>query len=41
VYLGCRAFRGFLPLCAEFVGPNDAEIAIVAGNQLATAVVAP
>jgi len=36
----CRAFLGFLPLYAKIVGLNDAEIAIVLGSQLATAVVA-
>jgi DHA1 family multidrug resistance protein-like MFS transporter len=40
MYLGYGAFLGFLPLYAKTVGLNDAEIAIVLGSQLATAVVA-
>jgi MFS transporter, DHA1 family, multidrug resistance protein len=40
MYLGYGAFLGFLPLYAKSVGLNDAEIAIVLGSQLATAVVA-
>jgi hypothetical protein len=39
-HLGYGAFLGFLPLYAKTVGLNDAEIAIVLGSQLATAVVA-
>src|SRR5216684_6051046 len=40
MYLGYGAFLGFLPIYAKTVGLNDAEIAIVLGSQLATAVVA-
>src|SRR5947207_2574210 len=40
MYLGYGAFLGFLPIYARTVGLNDAEIAIVLGSQLATAVVA-
>jgi MFS transporter, DHA1 family, multidrug resistance protein len=40
MYLGYGAFLGFLPIYAKSVGLNDAEIALVLGNQLATAVVA-
>src|SRR5437667_6677672 len=39
-YLGLGAFPGFLPIYAKKVGLNEAEIAIVLGSQLATAVVA-
>jgi len=35
-----RRFSRFLPIYAKTVGLNDAEIAIVLGSQLATAVVA-
>jgi MFS family permease len=40
MYLGYGAFLGFLPIYAKTAGLNDAEIAIVLGSQLATAVVA-
>jgi MFS transporter, DHA1 family, multidrug resistance protein len=40
MYLGYGAFLGFLPIYAKTVGLNNAEIAIVLGSQLATAVVA-
>src|SRR5207247_1725254 len=40
MYLGYGAFLGFLPIYAKTVGLNDAEIAIVLGSQLATAVIA-
>jgi len=40
MYLGYGAFLGFLPIYAKSTGLNDAEIAIVLGSQLATAVVA-
>jgi MFS family permease len=40
MYLGYGAFLGFLPIYAKTVGLNDAQIAIVLGSQLATAVVA-
>jgi len=41
MYLGYGAFSRFLPLYAkDQSGLNDAEIAIVLGSQLATAVVA-
>jgi len=40
MYLGYGAFLGFLPIYAKTTGLNDAEIAIVLGSQLATAVVA-
>src|SRR5215472_19100645 len=39
MYLGYGAFLGFLPIYAKTAGLNDAEIAIVLGSQLATAVV--
>src|SRR5437867_10925300 len=39
MYLGYGAFLGFLPIYAKKVGLNEAEIAIVLGTQLATAVV--
>jgi MFS family permease len=40
MYLGYGAFLGFLPIYAKTTGLNDAEIAIVLGSQLATAVIA-
>jgi MFS transporter, DHA1 family, multidrug resistance protein len=40
MYLGYGAFLGFLPIYAKTVGLNDAEIAIVLGSQLATAMIA-
>src|SRR5262249_8670839 len=40
MYLGYGAFLGFLPIHAKTAGLNDAEIAVVLGSQLATAVVA-
>jgi DHA1 family multidrug resistance protein-like MFS transporter len=40
MYLGYGAFLGFLPIYAKTAGLNDAEIAVVLGSQLATAVVA-
>jgi len=40
MYLGYGAFLGFLPIYVKTVGLNNAEIAIVLGSQLATAVVA-
>jgi MFS family permease len=40
MYLGYGAFLGFLPIYAESIGLNPAQIAIVLGSQLATAVVA-
>jgi MFS family permease len=39
MYLGYGAFLGFLPIYAKNMGLNNAEIAIVLGTQLATAMV--